>query len=246
MPSKRPKFVNGKLYHIFNRGVEKRNIFQQVSDYFRFVFCLYELNDKRLIKMRDRIEKRKQREYKKYTGETRVYTRVYRKPLVEVVVFCLMPNHYHLVLRQLVDGGISLFMKKLANSYTGYFNEKYHRKGLGVLFQGTFKAVHINNDRQLIALINYIFSNPIELIEKNWKESGIKDSKKAINFLKTYRWSSFLDCIGTPNFPSVTERDFIVELLGGFNKIEESIKDWILYKTKPERNLEEIKKIILE
>jgi putative transposase len=222
---KRPKFINGEFYHIYNRGVEKRNIFQEVSDYFRFIFCLYELNDKKLIKMRDRILERKAREH---TGATRVSD---REMLVEVIIFCFMPNHYHLVLRQLVDGGISLFMKKLANGYTGYFNEKYSRKGIGALFQGRFKAVHVKDDKQLQALVCYIFTNPVELIERNWKEAGVKDIKKVIQFLESYRWSNYLDYIGVPNFPSVTKRDFITEFFGGPGEIRKSIEDWILYKT---------------
>ena len=240
MPSKRPQFITGQFYHVFNRGVEKRNIFQQVSDYFRFIFCLYELNDKKLIKMRDRISERKKR---KYTGATRVSD---REDLVEVIVFCFMPNHYHLILRQLVDGGISLFMKKLADSYVGYFNLKHNRIGMGSLFQGRFKAVHVKDDRQLLALICYIFTNPVELIEKNWKEIGVKDIKKVIQFLESYRWSNYLDCIGIPNFPSVTKRDFIMEFLGGSDGIKKSIKDWILYKTEFKKVFKEIKDLVLE
>jgi len=240
MPSKRPQFITGEFYHIFNRGVEKRNIFQSISDYFRFIFCIYELNNKGLIKMRDRIEERKER---KNTGATRV---INKEPLVEVVVFCLMPNHYHLVLRQLVDGGISLFMKKVGDSYVGYFNEKYNRKGMGSLFQGRFKAIHIKNDNQLMNLICYIFTNPLELLEKNWKEKGLKDPKKAIKYLESYRWSSFLDCIGISNFPSVTKRDFIMEFFGSPTKIKESVEDWILYKTEFKKGFEKIEDIILE
>src|SRR3989344_668543 len=240
MPSKRPQFITGQFYHIFNRGVEKRNIFQQVSDYFRFIFCLYELNDKRLIKMRDRISERKER---KYTGATRVFD---RENLVEVIVFCFMPNHYHLILRQLVDGGISLFMKKLADSYVGYFNLKHNRMGMGSLFQGRFKAVHVKDDRQLLALICYIFTNPVELIEKNWKEIGVKDIKKVIQFLESYRWSNYLDYIGIPNFPSVTKRDFIIEFFGGSDGIKKSIEDWILYKTELKKGFEKINDLVLE
>ena len=240
MPSKRPQFITGQFYHVFNRGVEKRNIFQQVSDYFRFIFCLYELNDKKLIKMRDRISERKKR---KYTGATRVSD---REDLVEVIVFCFMPNHYHLILRQLVDGGISLFTKKLADSYVGYFNLKHNRMGMGSLFQGRFKSVHVKDDRQLLALICYIFTNPVELIEKNWKEIGVKDIKKVIQFLESYRWSNYLDCIGIPNFPSVTKRDFIMEFLGGSDGIKKSIKDWILYKTEFKKGFKEIKDLVLE
>ncbi|MBI2449931.1 MAG: transposase [Candidatus Nealsonbacteria bacterium] len=240
MPSQRPQFIAGQLYHIFNRGVEKRSIFQQVSDYFRFVFCLYELNDKKLIKMRDRVSERKER---KYTGATRVSD---REMLVEVITFCLMPNHYHLVLRQLVDGGISLFMKKLADSYVGYFNLKHNRKRMGSLFQGRFKAVHVKNDRQLLALICYIFTNPVELIEKKWKEVGVKYIKRAIQFLESYRWSNYLDCIGMPNFPSVTKRDFVMEFFGGSDGIKKSIEDRILYKTELKKDFEKIKDLVLE
>ncbi|MEK7503547.1 MAG: transposase [Patescibacteria group bacterium] len=243
MPSKHPKFVTGELYHIFNRGVEKREIFLQTSDFFRFISCLYELNEKGLIKMRDRIEERQKRKREKHTGATRVSR---GEALVEVVVFCLMPNHYHLILRQLIDGGISLFVKKLANSYVGYFNEKYSRKGMGSLFQGRFKAVHIKNDKQFFNLICYIFTNPVEIIEKDWKETGSKNPKKAIQFLKSYRWSNFLDCIGVSNFPSVTKRDFVTDFFGGPSKIEESVEGWILYKTELKKGIGSIEDIILE
>lgn len=195
--------------------------------------------------MRDRLEERKIRK-KIAIGETYGYYNKKRELLVEIVVFCLMPNHYHLVLRQLVDGGISLFMKKLSNSYTGYFNEKYKRKGIGSLFQGCFKAIHIENDKQLAALIAYIFTNPIELIEKNWKEEGARDPQKATQFLKTYRWSNYLDCIGISNFPSVTKRDFIIEFFGGPEKIQEFIKSWISYKTELKKGFESIKDLVIE
>lgn len=246
MTSKRPKFVNDHIYHVFNRGVEKRKIFLQISDFFRFIFCLYELNDKGLVKMRDRIKVRAAK--KKYTGETGVSIGMaeFKKPLVEVMAFCLMPNHYHLVLRQLVDGGISLFMKKLSNGYTGYFNEKYQRKGIGALFQGCFKAIEAENDRQFTALICYIFTNPVELLEKNWKEAGVKDPKKAAKFLESYRWSSYLDCIGISNFSSVTKRDFITEFFGGPKKIRELIEDWISYKTELRNVFKNIGNLALE
>jgi len=238
MSSKRPQFITGEFYHVFNRGVEKRKTFVQISDYFRFVFCLYELNDKNLVRMRSRIENRK----KKCRG----CTPASKESLVEVIVFCLMPNHYHLILRQLVDGGISLFMKKLGDSYVGYFNEKHNRKGMGSLFQGRFKAVHIENDKQLINLIYYIFINPLELLEKNWKEEGVKNHQKAFEFLESYRWSSFLDYIGVSNFPSVTKRDFIMEFFGSPIKIKEFVESRILDKTELKKQFNNIKNIILE
>jgi len=240
MPSKRPQFVNREIYHVFNRGVEKRNIFQQISDYFRFIFCLYELNDKNLVVMRDRIKKRKER---KYRGSTPA---IKREPLVEVIVFCLMPNHYHLVLRQLVDNGISLFMQKLGDGYVGYFNQKHNRKGMGSLFQGRFKAVHIKTNDQFINLICYIFTNPVELLGKNWKEIGIESPKKAIKYLESYRWSSYLDCIGKENFPSVTRRDFLLKVFGDPNNIKKFVEGWVFYKAELNKGLRKIKPLTLE
>ena len=246
MPSKRPKIVTGEIYHIYNRGVEKRNIFQQISDYFRFIFCLYELNDKNLIVMRDKIRRREEKQ--KHRGSTPVISTMFdtRESVAEVMIFCLMPNHYHLVVRQLVDGGISLFMKKLGDSYVGYFNEKYNRKGMGSIFQGRYKVVHVETEKQLMALICYIFTNPVEIIERDWKEAGVKNIKKAINFLESYRWSSYLDYIGIKSFPSVTKRDFITEFFGGSDKIKKAVEDWILYKTEFKGGLDKIKNITLE
>jgi len=240
---KQPQFVNGEIYHVFNRGVEKRIIFQQISDYFRFIFCLYELNDKNLIKMRDRIKQRKER---KHTGCTRASFSKKRKPLVEVIAFCLMPNHYHLVLRQVTDNGISLFMKKLGDSYVGYFNEKYSRKGMGSLFQNRFKAIHVETTEQFQSLICYVFTNPVGLLEKAWKEEGVKNSQKAIKYIESYKWSSYPDCIGKKNFPSVTKREFLFEVFGSSGNIKKSVEDWILYKAKLNEELAKIRNLILE
>lgn len=240
MSSKRPQFAAGEIYHIFNRGVEKRNIFQQVSDYFRFIFCLYELNDKNVVKMRDRIKERKER---KNTGRTRAIKQEF---LVEILSFCLMPNHYHLIVRQLTENGTPLFMKKLGDSYVGYFNQKYNRKGMGSLFQGRFKAVHIKTTDQLINLVCYVFANPIELLEKDWKEKGVKNPQKVIKDLESYRWSSYLDCIGTSNFPSVTKRDFLMKVFGGPANIKKFVGGWILYKSDLIKGSEKIKDLILE
>lgn len=241
MVLKQPQFVNGEIYHIFNRGVEKRNIFQQISDYFRFIFCLYECNDKNPVIMRKRISARKKR--KDHIGVTYADS---REPLVEIFAFCLMPNHFHLVLRQLVEGGISLFMKKLGDAYVGYFNKKYERVGMGSLFQGSFKAVHIKTNDQLINLVCYIFTNPVELLEKEWKEIGIQNPNKAIKFVDSYKWSSYLDYIGKKNFPSVTERDFILKVFRGSGNIKKFVESWILYKVELNEGLDKIRDKILE
>ena len=240
MSSNRPQFVTGEIYHIVNRAIEGRNLFQQISDYFRFIFCLYELNDKNLVKMRSRIKERRER---KRTGRTRA---IKREPVVEIIAFCLMPNHYHLVVRQLVNGGISLLMKKLGDSYVGYFNQKYNRKGRGSIFQGRFKAIHVKTNNQFINLICYIFTNPIELLEKTWKEKGVKNPEKAIRYLESYQWSSYLDCLGKPNFPSVTQRDFLMKVFRGSENIKKFVEGWILYKSEAQKGYVEIKNLTLE
>ncbi len=236
MASSRPQFVNGEIYHIFNRAIEGRNLFQQVADYFRFIFCLYELNDKNIVNMRLRISQRKARNNpKNYRGQT---PSISREPLVEIIVFCLMPNHYHLLVRQLVDNGISLFMKKLGDGYVGYFNEKYERKSRGSIFQSHFKAVHIKTQEQLMNVICYIFTNPISILEKNWKKEGVKNPQEAIKFLENYKWFSYPDCIEGKAFPSVTQRDFIYEVFGDSENLKKSVESWILYKSELEKGLE--------
>lgn len=238
MPNIQRTFINGEIYHLFNRGVEKREVFMDESDRYRFVFCLYECNDANFVIMRNRINDRIFR--KSYIGDTYVNLPAFktkREPLVEVIAFVLMDNHYHLMVRQLVEGGISLFMKKLSNSYTGYFNDKYKRKGMGALFQGAFKSVHVEGDGQFLHLVEYLFSNPTEIIETEWKTHGAQDAKKAIEFVNDYKWSSYQDSIGVKNFPSVTEREFLWQVFGvgkgievGQKNVKEYVADWIKNK----------------
>jgi putative transposase len=148
-----------------------------------------------------------------------------RKPLVEILCFCLMPNHYHFLIRPLTDQGITEFMRKIGTGYTNYFNKKYERSG--VLFQGKFKAVLVDDEAQLLHLPYYIHSNPIDLIEQDWREHGISDFTKALDFLETYRWSSFLDYTGSKNFPSVISKDFITEIIGSPEEYKELIVKWL-------------------
>jgi len=250
------EFANGELYHVFNRGVEKRNVFMDDSDYYRFIFSLYECNDAASVRVGARIAARRQRNSTSNASSARFHlasvqgetlqnfeTLQNSKPrkrelLVEIIAFVLMPNHYHLILRQLVDSGVSLFMKKLGNAYTGYFNDRYERKGMGALFQGAFKAVHIDDDRQFLHLVEYVFSNPVELVESDWKAKGVQDSVAAIEFLNDYKWSSYLDSVGAKNFPSVTTREFLWQVFAGSNDIQkgilcvkESTESWIKNKS---------------
>ena len=139
-----------------------------------------------------------------------------------------MPNHFHLLVRQLVVGGISKFMKKLNGGYGGYFNRKYRRKGY--VFQDRFIAVHIKNEEQLKVVFVYVHTNPISLIEPKWKELGIKEPEKAIKFVEDYKWSSYPDYIGKKSFPSLTDRDFILKIMDGEEGCKNFVESWIKYK----------------
>lgn len=109
--------------------------------------------------------------------------------LVDVGAYCLMNNHFHLLVREVKEGGLSAFMQKLITAYTMYFNLKYERAG--PLFSGRFKAQHVDNDRYLRYLFIYLHLNPVKLLESEWKKEGIRDKKRAERFLQNYRYSSY-------------------------------------------------------
>src|SRR3989338_3216533 len=173
-------FAPKEFYHLYNRGSEKRDIFLSPNDYERFAALLYICNQ--LSPAILRIQGKTLSELIKIKQE---------ENLVEIVTYCLMPNHIHLLVRASQENGISKFMQKLMTGYTMYFNKKYERAG--ALFQGKFKATHVSEDRYLNYLISYIHLNPIKLIEPEWKEIGISDLSRAEKYLDRYKYSSYLD-----------------------------------------------------
>ncbi len=235
---KKPYFSENQIYHIYNRGVEKRDIFLDDKDYLRFIYDLYEFNNEDSVFNVTYYFNSKSKELESKHLENK---RRPRKLLVEILVFALMPNHFHLLLKQTREGGIVKFMQKLGTGYTNYFNKKYER--VGGLFQGRFKAVLVKKDAHLTYLPHYIHLNPLDLKFPEWKNKKIKNYKEAIKFLEGYRWSSFLDYIGEKNFPSLTSRKFLLEFWGGEKKYREKIKKWLWAR---DENLEKIKKITLE
>ncbi|MBU3942711.1 transposase, partial [Patescibacteria group bacterium] len=144
--------------------------------------------------------------------------------------FCFMPNHIHLLVRQIGDDGITEFMRKVGTGYGGYINSRYKREGH--VFQGSFNAVKITTDAQLEIVFAYIHTNPISLIYKDWKSIKIeeRDFDKIIKFLEDYKWSSYLDYIGIKNFPSIIQKEFMLELFGGENNCKEFVENYIKYK----------------
>jgi putative transposase len=231
MPKRQIEFINGEIYHVITRGIEQREIFMDNQDYWRGIFSLYEFNNLRSVIIRGRRESRK-----KYLNEVIEVYRAGRSPastssreeFVSVLAFVFMPNHIHLLLRQEKEGGISRFLQKLNTGYAKYFNGRYKR--VGPLFQGRFKALHVENNEYLKTIFVYIHTNPIAIIEPGWKEKGISDAKKSKEFLEEYRWSSYLDYLGIYNFPSVTQRDLLYNIMGGKEGAKDFIDTWIGYK----------------
>ncbi|MEK7080759.1 MAG: transposase [Patescibacteria group bacterium] len=236
MPYKEVKFITGGFYHLILRAIDNNLLFKNTDDYYRGVFSIYEFNNASPVSIRNR---RKARAAFKtaYRGRDSVSTEGLviepdkRDKLVEVMSFCLMPNHVHLLARQIKDGGIIKFMSKIGGGYGGYFNRKYKRKGY--VFQDRFERVLIKNDNQLRIVFVYIHANPLSLIEPGWKELGIKNPEKAQSFLeKKYKWFSYPDFIGGKSFPSVTDRDFLLDVMGGEERCKNAENDWIYHKAK--------------
>lgn len=236
MPYRKEQFVNDGIYHVILRGLDDNLIFKDVNDYYRGIFSIYEFNNANRIEIRKRREERK----KEKASGVPDSANDKRERLVEVLLFCFMPNHLHLLLKQVKDGGIIRFMNKLGSGYAGYFNRKYNRKGY--VFQNRFRSVCIQDDRQFQTIFRYIHANPVSLIEPGWKENGVKEPDKAIKFLEEYKWSSYKDYIGIKNFSSVTNRDFVSETMGGLIGCKEGVEDWIDYK----RRLNQDQDVLLE
>ncbi len=216
----RGKIETGEIYHVYNRGVDKRTIFTNDNEYSYFIHLLYSLNDI------GKTNKHLNRYFESHShtlsnGEGSTFTiRKKRDRLVDVLAFVLMPNHYHLLLKQRVDDGIPKFMQKIGTGYTMLFNEKNKRSG--ALFQGRYKSVHISSNRQLLYIPHYIHLNPLSTLKNK-----SNNTKQAIDKLTSYKWSSLPDYCGNKNFPSVIQQKFIISLFGDTTKYMKDIQQFI-------------------
>lgn len=225
-----------EIYHIFNRGVDKRKIFLDKQDYFRFIHDLFKFNDQNPINTTFRAF---QKLNKNNVIQLRTIEKRPRKLLVDIHAFCLMPNHYHLLLSPRIKNSIPKFMQKLNKGYSRYFNEKYKRQG--TLFEGRYKSILITDESHFYHLPYYIHLNPLDLKFPEWRKGELRNCKEAIKFLENYRWSSHLDYIAIKNFPSVTNRNFLLKVFDGEKEYKKSIKEWLKIL-----ELETIKDITLE
>lgn len=171
MALRKQSFAPGEFYHLYNRGTEKRTIFLDEQDYNHFLFLMYICNTTKSIELRN-IGKNFDR------GET----------IVDIGVYCLMPNHFHILAHEKVEVGISKYMLKLMTSYSMYFNKKYERTGK--LYEGVFKSIHASSDRYLKYLYSYIHLNPAKLIDKHWKENKHRNVVSLLKYVFSYQYSS--------------------------------------------------------
>lgn len=227
MPYRTVPFIINQFYHVVNRGVASLPIFSSTRDYFRFLdlidyyrFMNTPMSFSNLIKL-----PQEQR--------NNVWTTLRDKNSLhaEILSFCLMPNHFHFLLKQTAERGISTFLGNLENSYVKYFNTKSTRAG--PLFQSMFKAVRIETNEQLLHVSRYIHLNPSTgyLVE-------IKD-------LARYRWFSF------PNYLDEDENlikyPFVnTDVILSFFKTKKDYKKFVFDQAEYQRELDRIKHLILE
>lgn len=170
-------------YHCYTRGVDKRVVFEKTGDYKRFLNLLYLCNSDKPLHRSDHNQKL----------DEEIYTVERSEPLVSIGAYCLMPNHFHLLLKDNSENGngISRFMQKLGTSYTMYFNLRKERTGN--LFVKPFRSKHVHDDRYFKRVVQYIHFNPIELYEPKWKEGKFSKLRKIEQQLKQYPYSSLID-----------------------------------------------------
>lgn len=208
-----------ELYHVLNHSIEGRNLFLDSQDYARFVHNLYEFND-----TAPALEYSRRDSANVDVGHQKSYI---WKRLVKIHGWCLMKDHYHLLISELVEGGLIKFMMKINIGYAKYYNERYGRHGH--VFQGKTKKLLIKNEVHFLYILHYLHLNPLDYLKgaAKWRErdkSYIRNAKEALEYLGGYRWSSYLDYCGKKNFPSILTKNLFGEMFGNYR---EAIKDYL-------------------
>ena len=199
-----------ELYHVMNKGVDGRKIFLDTQDYARFVHDLYEFNDTSPALQFTRIS-----HPATHVGRT-TSNMGKRKRLIDIHGWELMKNHYHLLLSERIEGGMTLFLRKLSG-YARYFNERHKRRG--TLFQGRTKKILVERQEHFLYVLHYLHLNSLDYFPgaKKWRErdkGSIPEISKVLNYLKNYRWSSYPDYCGVRNFPSILTKSLFNNALG--------------------------------
>ena len=205
---RKTEFANGEYYHIYNRGVDKREVFLDKKDYERFILGMSLLNDEKdglMLIWRD-LHKNGIAELPKVQPLASQRLNL-RKPIVSIIAYCLNPNHYHFIVKQEQNNGIVKFMQKVGTSYTMYFNKKTKRSG--ALFQGRFKSIHIDSNEYLLLLSAYV--------NVNHEIHGFSE--------KDWPYSSFLDYTGKREGKLCNKEIILGQFDNNFDEYEKYIKN---------------------
>ena len=218
-------FTPNEYYHIYNHSVEDRKIFLTDIDYERFLVSLAIFNDK------GSCSQNPSRFIRNPALLTKHFSPDNRDRLVDIIVFTLLPNHYHLLVQERKDQGISRFMHRLSKGYSRYFNLKYKR--IGTLWQGNFGAKHIDKEAYLVHIISYIHLNILDLFFPKWREGQIKEWGEAEKKMRKYLWSSYeYYRTNKSKIPFInlitTKPDWFSEHFPAPKAFEENLKLWSL------------------
>jgi len=196
------------IYHVYNRGVEKRTIFLDNQDRVRFINSLALFNTTNLNPNISRAVQNT------FTTGVRLKS---DEQLTEIMAFCLMPNHFHLMIRPRVDQGMSKFMQKLGTGYTNYFNLRYQR--VGSLFQGKYKSLPIIDEAHFNWLPHYIHCNPHT--ENDLSQTSVIE----------YLWSSYGEYAGNPRYPEIVDTTFLSEYFESPENFKNETQKWLMSQT---------------
>ncbi len=222
MPGRKIPLVTDEIYHVYNRGINKQPTFTTKKEYQRAILAIefYRVSSPpiRLSKFLE-LEQDKQKEITKITNQA--------EKLVDIICFCLMPNHFHFLLKQKMEDGISKFIGNFQNSYTRYHNTRNERDGS--LFLDQFKAKRIETDEQFIHVSRYIHLNPYTNF-----------IVRTVGELEKYPWSSFSNYLtGNDGF---LEPNLVLDMFGSREKYKHFVFDQADYQ----RKLKLIEHLILE
>jgi len=204
------QFYNGGFFHVYNRGVDKRDIFLNNYDRKHFLLLMKVLNDVN-FKPHSAISKMRNFDTDK------------QRPYVRIICYALMPNHYHFLVEQLLDDGVSIFMSRLANAYTKYFNNK--QKRCGRLFESSFKSREVKTDNYLLRLTRYIHLNLLDLIFPGWKRGGKVDWGSASVFLENCPWSSYQHYIDLED-DKIIDLGLLRKMIPNVEKYKQYMQEW--------------------
>ncbi|MBU3925614.1 transposase [Patescibacteria group bacterium] len=218
---RKEKFVPGEYYHIYNRTIFNKPEFKDRKNIARlqqsFILANSTKSSEAFQFLRNNYDA---------TVEDAIKIINKGKKLVDVLCYVIMPDHYHLLLKEKTEKGIIDFVRKCDISISKYINKKNNRKG--PLFESRFKSKHINTNQYLLHLSLYIHLNPLDFIsDKTWREHGLKDWEKEKNKLINFPWSSLKTFLNKNHKDLIISgQEIITDQFRGRKEYEEYLRSW--------------------